>query len=389
MRHIYIHVPFCRRRCSYCDFAIAVRKAIPAARFVAAIRREHELRRRLGEWDGESLETLYLGGGTPSLLDPQAVADLVRHFTGEAGGATRPQESDLEITLEANPEDVTREAARAWVACGINRVSLGVQSFHPGVLRWMHRSHGPEAPARAVKLLRRAGVRSISLDLIFALPESLEHDFRSDLEAAVALEPDHLSIYGLSVEPRTPLSRWISRGAIAPPREERYAEEFLLAHEYLTARGFDHYEVSNYARPGFRARHNSAYWRGEPYAGLGPAAHRYQLTRSGEWMRAWNVDQWAAYEPLVAAGTDPTAAREILTTEKRALEAVYLGLRTSEGISPADPLIRAALDEGPLLKLAISKGWLRNGGNRLVPSAEGWLRLDQLVVSLTTSAGGG
>lgn len=386
MRHIYIHVPFCRRRCSYCDFAIAVRKAIPARRFLAAILREHDLRQRAGEWDQNPLETLYLGGGTPSLLPPDVVADLVRHFTQSEPAA---REAEPEITLEVNPEDVTLEAARAWVACGVNRVSLGVQSFHPGVLQWMHRSHGPEAAARAVKLLRRAGVRSISLDLIFALPESLGCDFRSDLEAAVALEPDHLSIYGLSVEPRTPLARWISRGAIAPAAEERYAEEFLLAHEFLSASGFEHYEISNYARPGFRARHNSAYWRGDPYAGLGPAAHRYGIAPSGHWMRAWNVDQWAAYEPLALQGGDPTADREILTREKRALEAVYLGLRTSDGISRNDPLVREALRNTPLLELAMAKGWLAERGSRLVPTPEGWLRLDQLAVSLTTSAGSG
>lgn len=386
MRHVYIHVPFCRRRCCYCDFSIAVRKTVPAARFVAAIHRERELREQSGEWDGEPLETLYLGGGTPSLMPPEAVAELVRPFTD---GAARSQAAELEITLEANPEDVTPEAARAWLACGIGRVSLGVQSFHPAVLKWMRRSHGPDAPARAVRLLRRAGIRSLSLDLIFGLPESLGHDFRSDLRAAVSLEPNHLSVYGLSVEPRTPLSRWISRGALAAPGEERYAEEFLWAHEFLSAEGFEHYEISNYARPGFRARHNSAYWQGKPYAGLGPAAHRYGRCPSGEWIRAWNVDQWAAYEPLVLRDADPTAGKEILTEEKRALEAVYLRLRTSDGVSRTDPLIQKALEHGPLLDQAVAKGWLENAGERLVPSPEGWLRLDELVVSLTTSARGG
>lgn len=386
MRHVYIHVPFCRRRCCYCDFSIAVRKRVPAARFVTAIHRERELRERWGDWDEEPLETLYLGGGTPSLLPPEAVAALVRPFSG---GAARLQAAEPEITLEANPEDVTEEAARAWVACGIDRVSLGVQSFHPAVLKWMHRSHGPDAPARAVKLLRRAGIRSISLDLIFGLPQSLGHDFRSDLRAAVCLEPNHLSLYGLSVEPRTPLSRWISRGALAAPGEERYAEEFLWAHEFLGAEGFEHYEISNYARSGFRARHNSAYWRGEPYAGLGPAAHRYGRGPCGEWSRAWNVDQWARYEPLVLKDADPTAQKEILTEEERALEAVYLGLRTSEGVSRRDPLIQKALVDGPLLREVVAKGWLESAGERLVPSPEGWLRLDELVVSLTTLARGG
>lgn len=399
MRHIYLHVPFCRRRCSYCDFAIAVRRTVPAERYVRAIKTEHDFRRQSGEWDRAPLETLYLGGGTPSLLAAPWIAELVQHFL-QTERASRTGE--LEITVEANPEDVTEEAARIWASCGVNRVSLGVQSFDPKVLAWMRRTHGPDAPARAVERLREAAIKSISLDLIFALPESLGRDFRRDLELALALEPDHLSLYGLSVEPRTPLARWVSRGAIAPPDDERYAQEFLLAHEILSNVGFEHYEISNYARPGFRARHNSAYWRADPYAGLGPAAHRFGTSASvpsregpsfpglaTNWVRAWNVDQWAAYERRVADGQDPTAQREIVSPQKRALETVYLGLRTSEGVSLSDPLAASALRPGPLMERAVAEGWLKVSAGRLVPTPEGWLRLDSLVVSLTTSTGSG
>lgn len=399
MRHIYLHVPFCRRRCSYCDFAIAVRKTIPAERYVRALKTEHDLRRQSGEWDSDPLETLYLGGGTPSLLPAPWIADLVQYFLE----AERPSgAAELEITVEANPEDVTEEAALTWASCGVSRVSLGVQSFDPKVLAWMHRSHQPDAPARAVERVRRAGIRSISLDLIFALPDSLGHDFRRDLELALALQPDHLSLYGLSVEPRTPLARWISRGAIGAPDDERYAQEFLLAHEVLSAAGFEHYEVSNYARPGFRARHNAAYWRGDPYAGLGPAAHRFGTAASvpsrqtsgfdepaRDWVRAWNVGQWAAYERRIANGQDPTAQREIVTPQQRALERAYLSLRTSEGIALSDPLASSALKSGPLMDRALAEGWLQIQAGRLLPTPEGWLRLDSLVVSLTTSTESG
>src|SRR6185503_9870704 len=161
-----------------------------------------------------------------------------------------------EITLEANPDDVTESSAVAWKSAGVNRVSLGVQSFNPAVLTWMHRTHDAEAGPRAIQVLRSAGINRISLDLIFGLPDELEPDLARDLESALALEPDHLSVYGLSVEARTPLARWISRGATSAPTDERYAREFLLVHEILAAAGFEHYEVSNYARPGRRSRHN-------------------------------------------------------------------------------------------------------------------------------------
>lgn len=373
VRHIYLHVPFCRRRCSYCDFSIAVRKRIPAARYADTIKHEHALRVAAGEWDDEPLETLYFGGGTPSLLPAEMLADLVGLFVLHRP----PSSSIVELTIEANPDDVTNSAATGWARAGVNRVSLGVQSFHPGVLRWMHRTHDADAPGHAVQILRAAGVASLSIDLIFALPESLGHDFRRDLDRALELTPDHLSVYGLSVESRTPLARWISRGAVTPARDERYAAEFLLAHDVLTKAGYEHYEVSNYARPERRARHNGAYWRGVAYAGLGPSAHRFD----GLAERAWNVEPWAQYERMTQHGEDPTQEREVLTAEQRMLEQLYLGLRTVEGIRR--PQVFDWVED------AARRGWLNVSGDWIGPTPEGWLRLDELAGFLTTSAGGG
>ncbi|MBI4421946.1 MAG: radical SAM family heme chaperone HemW, partial [Gemmatimonadetes bacterium] len=295
MRHVYVHVPFCARRCSYCDFAIAVRKRIPTDRYVAAILQELRFRRERGEWDDEPIETLYFGGGTPSLLPPDHLAQLTAALLAGAGpvAATEPTVRP-EVTLEANPDDVTPTAAQAWREAGVNRVSLGAQSFHPAVLQWMHRTHDAGAIPRAVDTLRAAGIHAISLDLIFGLPEELAADFGRDLDRALHLGPTHLSVYGLSVEPRTPLARWISRGAASTPADERYVRDFLLAHGTLVGAGFEHYEVSNYARPGHRSRHNSAYWTSRPYAGLGPAAHSYRRGTGGE--RRWNLAQWTAYD---------------------------------------------------------------------------------------------
>jgi len=402
VKHVYLHVPFCRRRCSYCDFSIAVRRAIPAEQYVEAIQRERDLLVALGEWDDQPLETLYLGGGTPSLLPPVAVAELVGFFvpsgsqtarrhqgprrtgpgkrTADSGRRTTGRGGAVEVTVEANPDDVTSSVATAWRAAGVNRVSLGVQSFSPAVLRWMHRTHHAGQAGQAVRALRRAGFHNISLDLIFALPDALRPNFRRDLERALALEPDHLSVYGLSVEPRTPLGRWISAGAVAPGGDERYAKEFLLAHERLTRAGFEHYEVSNYARPGRRSRHNWAYWTGEPYAGLGPSAHGFSGT-----VRRWNLAPWAAYERTVHQGKSPEAGRERLSREEQSLERVYLGLRTRWGV--ARTLLGSQAEA--LLEDAIKAGLLTRRGGRIRATPKGWLALDALVARLTTWAASG
>jgi oxygen-independent coproporphyrinogen-3 oxidase len=347
--HLYVHVPFCQRRCSYCDFSIAVRKRIPAREYVDVILRE------AAQIQERDFETIYFGGGTPSLLPPGAIATILSEFA-----------PGKEVTLEANPEDVTPDAAKAWRAAGINRVSLGAQSFDDAVLKWMHRSHDAAQTKRAVQALRDAGIENISLDLIFGLPEELQRDWERDLETACALRTTHLSLYGLTVEPRTPLDRWISRGATAAPDEDRYGEEYLTAHRRLSADGFEFYEVSNAARPGFRSRHNSAYWAGKPYLGLGPAAHSFDGKT-----RRWNLRAWEAYRRAIAEGRSVVESEETLTSEQRELERVYLGLRTSEGL----PLTASYRPLPPFT----AQGWVFEQGGRLKCTPEGWLRLDSIV----------
>jgi oxygen-independent coproporphyrinogen III oxidase len=371
VRHLYVHVPFCVRRCSYCDFSIAVRKRIPAQEYVDAVLKEF---RTLGELDGE-LETLYLGGGTPSLLPPEAIQKLLHDLALKFHMPHAARRMDVEITLEANPEDVTSESARAWRAAGVNRVSLGAQSFDDRVLQWMHRSHDSARIGAAVHALRDAGIDNISLDLIFALPEELQRDWGRDLDHALALRPTHLSLYGLTVEPRTPLDRWISRGATRPPTEERYAEEYLFAHRRLTAESFEFYEVSNASRNGLISRHNSAYWSGAPYLGLGPAAHSFDGRA-----RRWNLAAWEAYRRAIAAGQSPVESEEVLTEEQRELEGVYLALRTAEGVSLRRP-------PPPSADQWVERGWVVVEGDRLRCTPEGWLRLDALVAKLFTTKG--
>jgi len=378
VKHLYVHVPFCQRRCSYCDFSIAVRRRIPAREYVDAIVGElagvhsADPGREPGDLGGETLETLYLGGGTPSLLPPEAISALLTSLL-DVFRATSSRDV-FEVTLEANPEDVTPDSARAWRRAGINRVSLGAQSFDDRVLQWMHRSHDATRIGDAVRTLRAAGFDNISLDLIFALPAELERDWARDLDLACSLLPAHLSLYGLTVEERTPLARWISRGATSAPNDERYAEEYLLAHVRLAAYGYHFYEVSNAARDGHRSRHNSAYWSGRAYLGLGPAAHSFDGR-----VRRWNLAAWEAYRRAVAARRSAVEAEEVLTHEQRELERLYLALRTDAGLAVT------ALDRPlpPSTAEWLERGWADIRDQRLVCTPEGWLRLDALVSDLT------
>lgn len=371
-RHVYIHVPFCGRRCSYCDFAIAVRKSVPVSEFVDAVRAEMATRRL--HLDPDCLRTIYLGGGTPSKLGGPGVASLLAGIAQASGVDNFSTFGErLEITVEVNPEDVTPEAVAGWAAAGVNRASVGSQSFDPQVLHWMHREHSPDRTREAVQLLRAGGIRDLSLDLIFAVPEALGRDWDADLDATLALAPDHVSLYGLTVEPHTPLGRWTARGEVTEAPEERYEREFLRAHERLSAAGFEHYEVSNYARPGRRAVHNSAYWAGVPYLGLGPSAHGFDGT-----VRRWNRSAFADWSRAVAEGLDPVAGEERLGPAERSAEEVYLGLRTIDGLALHQ-------DEWMMVTPWIQQGWGTRRGDRLVLTPLGWLRLDSIAAALTSS----
>jgi oxygen-independent coproporphyrinogen-3 oxidase len=365
---VYLHVPFCARRCSYCDFAIAVRKHVPWRAFADSV--GAELRLRGAAQSCDVVTTLYLGGGTPSRLGGEGVerlfATLHQHLRLEAGA---------EVTLEANPEDVSAEAVAAWRRAGVNRVSLGVQSFNDRVLSWMHRVHDADAALRAVDTLRAGGIDAMSLDLIFAAPDALERDWSDDVTRLLALAPDHISLYGLTIEPHTPLGRWRARGEVEEAPEEVYERQFLESHERLRAAGFEHYEVSNFARPGRRARHNSAYWQNVPYLGIGPSAHGFDGSE-----RRWNHAALAAWESALSGGLDPLDGAETLTSPNREAEMVYLGLRTIDGLE---------LREGEEARVATwrRQGWIESvdetAGSRIRCTASGWLRLDALAADLT------
>jgi oxygen-independent coproporphyrinogen III oxidase len=369
---LYVHVPFCTRRCSYCDFAVTALRAPPVAAWLAAIDAELRCVRAAEGWtDALRLETIYVGGGTPSLLGSAGMEGLKtvlgRHAVWSPDG--------VEWTAEANPESFDAGTASGWRAAGVNRISLGTQSFDPGTLRWMGRLHGADGPARAVAAARAAGFDNLSVDLIFGLPARLGRDWAADLERALALEPEHISLYGLTAEPATPLGRRVAEGQERLADEEAYAAEYLLAAERLTAAGYRHYEVSNFALPGRESRHNAAYWEGVAYLGLGPGAHSYLPPE-----RRWNGRDWETYRARLAAGASPEEGREVVA-EAGALERIWLRLRTDRGarvgeLAPGAPAV---------FEPWLAAGWATQADGRLRLTAEGWLRLDRLAVELAAA----
>ena len=378
VRSVYVHAPFCVRRCPYCDFAVQVRRQGDRPGWTDALAGELRALAREGRFPlASELDTLYVGGGTPSLLGADAMEALARVIGPDRLCAPR-----LEWTAEANPESFTPELAAAWRSAGVNRLSLGVQSFHEPTLAWMGRMHGAEGARRAVATARAAGLTDLSIDLIFALPDGHEggpavRGWDADLDEALALAPPHVSLYGLTVEAGTPLARSVAEGRVRVASEERYRDEYLRAVERLTGAGYVHYEVSNFARPGHDSRHNRVYWEGGAYLGLGNGAHSFS-----EPLRRWNVRDWEDYVRRASAGTLAVAEEETVVGEARRLERTWLGLRTDRGL----PWSELGAEAVALAERWIASGWgwrePAAGGDRLRLTAQGWLLLDRLAVEL-------
>lgn len=368
-RHLYLHVPFCVRRCSYCDFAVTVDARPEALDWVEAVGRELERLAAEQGWSAPwTLDTVYCGGGTPSLLGADAMARLRERLAPLV-----TWDDGAEWTCEANPESFTPEIARGWRRAGVNRISLGAQSFQAEVLRWMGRLHGPAGPAAALEAARAAGIDNVSVDLIFALPARLQRDWSADLAAATALSPEHVSLYGLTAEPATPLGRWVAEGREQLADEDTYAAEYLEAVRTLGEAGYEAYEVSNFARPGRASQHNQAYWDGRAYIGLGSGAHSYLPPK-----RWWNVRDWHDYANRLAQDVTTVADSELVGAAAGSLERVWLGLRQRTGLR-AEAL---SVPQAELVGRWQRAGWAELTRERVRLTPAGWLLLDRLAVEL-------
>jgi oxygen-independent coproporphyrinogen-3 oxidase len=370
--HLYLHVPFCRQACYYCDFHFSTNLA-GRAELVAAMAAELRLQR--GYLGGTPLQTIYFGGGTPSLLSVGELGTLLDVIHAEY-----PVAAGAEVTLEANPDDLTPAALAAWQALGINRLSVGVQSFDEGHLRYLHRIHTAKEAEAGVKRAQDAGLTNLSVDLIYAVPAPSHAIWEQDLARATALGVPHLSAYCLTIEPRTVFGNWLRDGRIGPIEEEFAAHQFELLNAHLGAAGYEAYEISNFARDGRYSRHNTSYWQRHPYLGIGPAAHSYD----GQWRRQYNVAHNARYVNALAAGTLPAELDE-LTPRDVVNEYLLTGLRTRWGCN-LDELGRVSAEgRGRAERLAqdaLARGWLRQEGSVLYLTPAGRLLADRVAADL-------
>ena len=333
MASLYIHIPFCEHKCIYCDFysiapgEMSTREEMTTGRFMKALMKEIELRAQQKEF-AAPFETVFLGGGTPSLLSAVELGSILEKLAGSF--SIKP---DAEITVETNPGTVDRRKLEEFRLLGINRLSVGVQSFHDDDLRFLTRIHSSDQARQCIRDAFAAGFENVSLDLIFALPLQTKERWLSNLHQALELNPTHISSYSLIVEPNTPLYRMVKTGQVSLLSIEEDAELYEMTINVLADHGYAQYEVSNFARPGFKSRHNRNYWNHTPYLGFGPSAHSFWAP-DGDWARPerwWNVSNIASYCDKLEGGVLPVIGKEHLALEQLQEEEIFLGLR-SEGI---------------------------------------------------------
>ena len=319
MAGLYIHIPFCKSRCIYCGFYSTTGIKLRQQYVDAVIKEMEEVRRRKKEIEDDSIETIYLGGGTPSQLTiPQLhqIFDAIYKYNKVEMGA--------EVTIEMNPDDVTEVFADGLCLLPVNRVSMGAQTFNDERLKWLHRRHTSQQVAEAMERLRDNGIQNISIDLMYGFPGETLDDWQRDIDAALALGAEHISAYCLMIEEGTPLWQWANGKWTMDEELERQMYEMLI--DRLEAAGYEHYEISNFAKPGYRSKHNSSYWNDTPYIGLGAAAHSYDGKG-----RQWNVADISQYIEQIEQGVIPYE-REELNDDTRYNDRITVALRTREGL---------------------------------------------------------
>jgi putative oxygen-independent coproporphyrinogen III oxidase len=368
---LYVHIPFCQTKCPYCDFYSVTDQTLISA-YLTALDAEARLYR--GRFPG--FDSLFLGGGTPSWLGEAQIAELIKNLRQHFVFA-----SDSEITLEANPDDMSADKLALYRDLGINRLSLGVQSFDEAELRFLQRRHTAAQTAAAIELIRAAGFTNLGLDLMYGLPGQSLDAWTKTLETALTFNPEHLSCYQLTLAPETPMGRRFAAGSLTPLDEETQRDFFLLTANYLTARGYLHYEVSNFAREEkYICRHNLKYWSHTPYLGLGPGAHSFLAGR-----RWWNLSSVEKYVAALNAGESPVAEAESLTPAQIRLETLALGFRTREGVSLAT--LRELPGADAMVAALVRAGLVRVDRGRVIATLQGLVVADQLPLSFVDGVG--
>ena len=387
---IYIHIPFCVKKCPYCDFTSYTPERLPEKEYINAVIKELEVRGKGAET--KSVETIYFGGGTPSLLSPKSIETILcaisKNFKIVSPHPTPLPQVEREITLEINPGTVNLEKLKGYRDAGVNRLSIGVQSLNDGILTTLGRIHNRQQAIEAFEVAREAGFDNIGIDLIHSVPGESLSDWKRELNEVVLLGPEHISAYSLTIEEGTPFHCQLQKGLLALPSEETQVDMLLTIEEVLGKAGYEHYEVSNYAIPGFRSRHNQIYWKGGEYLGLGVSAHSYISGRwsvvSGQRKRTANTSSLKEYFQLIEEKGNAAIEEEILTKEKAMSEAVFLGLRMMEGISVWDFEERFGIEIETAYPDAISeltrKGLLERTQGHLRLTKQGLLLLNEVSV---------
>ncbi|MBQ6202850.1 MAG: radical SAM family heme chaperone HemW [Prevotella sp.] len=324
MAGLYVHIPFCKSRCIYCGFYSTTLSQL-TGEYIEAVCTELKNTSR-DSWHKillENIETVYIGGGTPSQLSPTLLMKLFNAIEDSCGTL-----STLEVTMECNPDDLTPLYTETLAQLPVNRISMGAQTFADERLRFLHRRHNSQQVSEAVKWLRDIGIGNISIDLMFGFPGETLEEWQADIDKALELHVEHISAYSLMFEEGTPLHRMLSQGEVKETDEELSLKMYETLIDQLSAAGYEHYEISNFARPGFHSRHNSSYWDGTPYIGLGAAAHSYDIDS-----RWWNISDVREYIQRMKSGESPIEEREVLNKPARFDDAVMTALRTRRGLS--------------------------------------------------------
>ena len=375
--HIYIHVPFCLKKCGYCDF-YSVEDLSSMAAYVQSLCREIHL--NTVSVETSPLKTLYFGGGTPSLLSPAMVEQILVQIQDCHGLLP-----GCEITMEVNPGTVDGNYLSAIKDLGVNRLSMGIQSFDARRLAFLSRIHSVSQAVAAIEGARMAGFDNLGLDLIYGLPGESFAIRGQEIDTALSFAPEHLSCYMLTLEPGTPLFSAHAKKAFKAQGAELQTKAFLELGEFLENRGYEHYEISNFARRGYRSRHNSAYWKMIPYGAYGPAAHGLRINVEGLWERYWNAPDTPGYINALASGLSAPGGSEILTRDQQMIEWIMVGLRTREGIDieAFDKCLKADFKAGfsSLIENLETQGFARCQSGFFHLTRAGWARLDNIVES--------